>query len=85
MAKIMRFPDKEEYERYLKQDPATWEEMWDEIESVPEVARVEDCKIQMKRCPKCGGIQFLYMADIRGYFLFCIDCGYVIRPSEMRI
>ena len=82
MAKIMRFPDKEEYERYLKQDPAKWEEMWDEIEPEPDSPVVEDCKIRMKRCPKCGEIQFLYMSDIRGYFLFCIDCGYVVRPME---
>ena len=31
-AKVMRFPDKEEYESYLKKDPATWEELCYETE-----------------------------------------------------
>ncbi|OPX65631.1 MAG: hypothetical protein A4E30_00302 [Methanomassiliicoccales archaeon PtaB.Bin215] len=34
--RILRFPDKEEYESYLKKPPLKWEEMWPEIQKEPE-------------------------------------------------
>lgn len=85
MARVLVFPDKEEYESYLSKEPLKWEELYTEELVFPRnsTATAEDVGLKMFKCPKCGRTEFLYMKDFKGVFLFCIDCGYVSRPGEM--